>query len=92
MSLAPKPKTMSLNFDWSYFWMYYRKIDHEASRRNMEREVLADDWLFDLPSDEQISVLKDAPQEFIEEIKARLKPDVLKILKPDNKLIDWSKL
>jgi hypothetical protein len=80
-----------LSFDWSYFWSYYNKIEHEVSRAKMREEVLRDDWLFGIPADAQINVLKTAPVDFIESIQGRLKPEVLNVVKP-TKLIDWSKL
>lgn len=81
---------MALNFDWPYFWSYYQRISYAAVQEKMKAEVLADNWLFDQTADVQIKVLKDAPREFIEEVKGNLKPDAIKALSPE--LIDWSKL
>lgn len=81
---------MAVNFDWSYFWSYYQRVKYPAVQQKMKDELLADNWLFDQPSEVQVVVLKDAPKDFIEEVKGSLKPDAIKALSPD--LIDWSKL
>lgn len=79
-----------LSFDWAYFWSYYQRVDYPAVQAKMRAEVLADNWLFDQPALVQLAVLKDAPKDFIEEVKSSLKPDTIKALTPT--LIDWSKL
>lgn len=79
---------MAVNFDWTYFWSYYRRFKYPQVQANMKAELLADNWLFDQPVIVQIEALKHAPKEFIEEIKGSLKPDTIKALSP----IDWSKL
>lgn len=78
-----------MNFEWAYFWSYYQRIEYPQVRQKMKDELLADNWLFDQPAEVQIIVLKDAPKEFIEEVKGSLKPDAIKALSPT--LIDWSK-
>lgn len=83
---------MAVNFNWSYFWSYYQRTEYEAVRAKMREELVADNWLKDQPADVQIIVLKDAPKEFIEEVKGDLKPDTIKALSPESNLIDWSKL
>lgn len=84
---------MAVNFDWTYFWSYYQRISYPQVQANMRAELLADNWLFDQPVVVQIAVLKDAPKEFIEEVRASLKPDTIKALSPDSpNEIDWSKL
>ena len=81
-----------LTFSWSYFWSYYQRIGHESVRKAMQSEVLADNWLFDQPAEAQIEVLEHAPKDFIEQIKAHLKPDAQKKFSPEITLIDWSKI
>ena len=81
-----------LTFSWQYFWSYYQRIGRESVRKAMQNEVLADNWLFDQPTEAQIEVLEYAPQDFIEKIKAHLKPDAVRVIEPESKLIDWSKL
>lgn len=81
---------MTANFNWEYFWSYYTRINYKTVQEKMREEVLADNWLFDQSAEAQIEVLKHAPRELIEEIGDRLKPEALKVLKPN--LIDWSKL
>ena len=79
-----------LSFSWQYFWAYYQR--HESARLEMNAEVIGDNWLFDQPAEAQIEVLEHAPKDFIEQIKAHLKPDTLRVIVPENNLIDWSKL
>ena len=81
---------MSVKFNWEYFWLYYTRIGDKAVQKKMREEVLNGTWLTDQPAQAQIEVLEHAPAEFVEEIKALLKPEALKTLKPD--LIDWSKI
>jgi len=76
-------------FSWQYFWSFYDKA-HPRAKQHVIKELLDDDWLFDLPSEVQIDVLRDAPKEFVNSIEFRLKPDTVKSLKPS--LIDWSKI
>lgn len=80
---------MAVNFDWSYFWSYYSRIGYPNVQKKMREEILADDWLFDQPAEVQVAVLKSAPSEFVEGIKARLKPDTIKSLTPSG-VLDWS--
>ncbi len=91
-ALISRNQKMALGFSWQYFWSYYQRIGRESVRKAMQSEVLADNWLFDQPAEAQIEVLEHAPQDFIEQIKAHLKPDTVKILTPEISLIDWSKL
>lgn len=81
---------MAIKFSWEYFWSYYQRVNYPRVQEKMRQEVLADNWLFDQPAEAQIEVLKHAPADFVEGIKAQLKPEAAKTLKPD--LIDWSKL
>ena len=81
---------MSVDFSWSYFWSYYQRIGYESVRQAMKEEILP--WIFHQTTKAQIEVLKDAPKEFIESIKAQLKPDTLRSLAPETTLIDWSKV
>lgn len=83
---------MSVNFNWEYFWSYYQRIGYPQVREKMRQEVLSGTWLFDQPAEAQIEVLKHAPKDFIESVQSQLKPEALRSLKPDNNLIDWSKL
>ena len=79
-----------VSFDWSYFWSYYQRVGYESVRQEMREESVP--WLFDQPSETQIAVLKDAPKDLIESIKAQLKPDAVKKLSPEIALIDWRKI
>lgn len=77
-------------FTWQYFWAFYQKVDHPKSQELMRQELLTDDWLFLSPAKVQIEVVKDAPEEFMNEVRDRLHKDTLRELKPS--LIDWSKV
>lgn len=58
--------------DW--LWLWYERQPQDI-REYFEKEIIGEDWLFSQPSKTQLEVLKGAPQDFINKVLPRLKPE-----------------
>jgi len=70
----------SLNFDWDDIWNWYAQASHE-SQTSLEQEVEKDGWIFRQTTANQISILKNAPSQYLKKIAAKLKPETCLKLK-----------
>lgn len=62
-------------FDWSFVWSVFQN-GSDMTREEIIEDLLRNDWLTNLPQEEQNRILKDAPREILLRVN---------ILKPFNK-------
>ena len=66
----------SIQFDWESLWSFYENLESQENKTHIEKEVMADGWLYRQTAREQQNVLKHAPESFIKRIASGLKPEV----------------